>query len=120
MTEIKGTDFKYKFTSTGAFSLDEHEWEIAFSVNGVSATITKKNAAGGGYTLTCDRENFGAKPLGDNAWIFLLDSSIYGKGRILATLSAHIPDADFDPDEAFPTLDGIRTEIRKYWLDSVE
>lgn len=120
MTEIKGTDFKYKFTSSGAFSLDDHEWKIVFSVNNSSATITKTNNAGGGYTLTCDKENFGAKSLGDNQWIFLLDSSIYGKGRIEALLYAYIPDSDFDPNASFPTLDGIREEIKRYWLDSVE
>ena len=114
-----GTDMKFVATSTGAFSLNDNEWQMVFYVGDAKVTMTKKNVEGGGYELSCDAENMGFKPLSDGRWVFLLDTSFFPQGRLCAILSADIPDADFDPTGDFETLDGVRREVRRYSLDTI-
>ncbi len=116
--EFIGTDLKYRFTSEGAFSFNDNEWDMVFSVGSKTATMTKRNVQGG-YQLSCDAENMGCKPLSDGSWAFLIDSSYFGAGRLMAVLYARIPDGDLDPTATFPTLDSIRQEVRRYSLETL-
>ena len=116
--EYKGTYLKYVATSTGAFSFNDHEWVVVFTCNGHSVTFTKKNVEGG-YELSCDKPGMGMKMRDDGSWVFLLDTSDLGPGRITAAVYADIPDRDFDPDRNFDDLPGIRREIRRYSLITI-
>lgn len=116
--EYIGTDLKYLFSSSGDFSFDDEEWDMVFMVGNKRATMTKRNAEGA-YILTCDAENMGCKPLSDGSWVFLLDSSYFGAGRLYAVLYAQIPDADFDPTSTFSTLDSYRREVKKFSLETI-
>lgn len=118
--EFIGTDLKYLVNSTGEFSLDDNEWDVIFRVDSTEVTMTKRNTDDGqAWTLTCSAENMGMKPCGDGSWVFLIDSSYFGEGRLTAVLYAYITDADFDADTDFSTLDGVRTEIRRYSLETL-
>lgn len=110
--EYVGTDLKFKASSTGDFSFTEHEWDVEFFIGSKRCTMTKRNS-GDSFILTCDQENMGCKPLSDGSWVFLLDTTFFGPGRIIAAVYAMIPDADFDPDQNFPTLDSIRQEVKR-------
>lgn len=116
--EFIGTDLKYRFTSDGAFSFSSMEWDMVFSVGSKSVTMTKRNVEGG-YQLACSAENMGCKPLSDGSWAFLIDTSYFGAGRLMAVLYARIPDADLDATATFPTLDGERQEVRRYSLETL-
>lgn len=119
MKPIEGNDLKYRVTSTGAFSWSEHQWDVTFVCGGKSCKMTKRNLEGGAYALTCDQKNMGCKPLSDGSWIFLLDSAFFGHGRLEVIVNEYIPDADFDPNANFPTLDGFRNEVDKQFLTPI-
>jgi len=116
--EIVGTDLKYAFWAGGAFNMTTMEWDMEFVVGAKKVTMRKRNVEGA-YQLSCDAPNMGFKPTSDGRWVFLLDSSFFGPGRLVAYLYAHIPDSDFDPNGDFSTLDSIRNEIRKYSLETI-
>lgn len=118
--EYVGTDLKYAFSSRGAFDFNTMEWDMMFFIKDKKVTMRKRNVGGGVWQLSCDKPNMGCKPIADGRWIFLLDSSFFGPGRIVAVLNAHIPDADFDPTSEFPTLDTKRNEVRRFLLESVD
>ena len=59
------------------------------------------------------------KPRSDGSWVFLLDTDFLGAGRINVATYADIPDADFDPDQNFDDLLGIRREVRKSSLITI-
>ena len=117
--EYVGTDLKYAFSSDGAFSFNEMEWDMEFIVGAKKVTMRKRNVEGGAWQLSCDKPNMGFKPMSDGRWVFLLDSTFFGPGRIIAYLYAYIPDADFDPNENFDTLDSIRNEVRRFSLETI-
>ena len=119
MTELTGTFLKYVLTATGAFSPNEHEWKVVFSCGSKSATFTKKNVEGGAYHLSCDQKGMGMKPRSDGSWVFLLDTTFFGPGRIVAVLYADIPDTDFAPNADFADLPGVRRELKRFSLISV-
>lgn len=114
-----GTDLKYAFSSTGAFDMVAMEWDMVFYVGSKSCLMTKRGD-GTTYTLTCDQDNMGCK-LNSNSdgWLFMLDSSYFGTGTLIAKLTAYIPDDDFDPTTPFPTLDATRAEVRRFNLDTI-
>lgn len=118
-SEYNGTYLKYRATSTGAFSFDEHEWVMVFKCNNVKATFTKKNVESGVWQLSCDKQGCGMKRVSDGSWIFLIDSSVFGPGWLSSALYADIPDEDFDPDANFPTLKGVRREIKGFTLEKM-
>ena len=116
--EYVGGDLKWKVDSTGAFSLDEQEWDMVFFVGTKKVTMRKRNVPDA-YELTCSEKNMGFKPCSDGGWVFMLDSSFFGQGRLIAVLYAFVPDPDFDPDPDFPNLDGIRNEVRRFSLETL-
>ena len=113
-----GTDLKFRFRSSGAFSFDDHEWDIVFSLGAKKCKMTKRND-GDSYILTCDQQNMGMKPCSDGSWIFLINTTFFGHGRLLAVLTEYIPDADFDPDHNFGSLDGIRNEVDRFSMHTI-
>ena len=113
-----GNDLKFKMTSDGAFSPSEHEWDAEFYIGTKVCKMTKRNVDGG-YQLTCNQENMGVKPMSDGSWVFLLDTTFFGSGRLMVKFTAYIPDADFDPTDDFPTLDSIRNRVERYSLITV-
>ena len=117
--EYIGTDLKYAFSSEGGFDFTTMEWDMDFFVGAKVVHMTKRNVSEGVYELSCDKPNMGFKPLSDGRWVFLLDSTYFGSGRLIAVLYAYIPDADFDPTEDFPTLDGNRDEVRRFSLETL-
>lgn len=118
--EIVGNDLKYAFSSTGAFNFNEMNWDMEFVVCDKKVTMRKRNVDSRTWQLSCDQKNMGCKPMSDGRWVFLLDSAFFGPGRITAYLYAYIPDADFDPDTDFPTLDSIRNEVRRFYLETIQ
>ena len=114
----EGGDLKFRFRSTGAFSFDDHEWDIVFSLGAKKCKMTKRND-GDSYILTCDQQNMGMKPCSDGSWIFLIDTTFFGHGRLIAVLTEYIPDADFDPDHNFGSLDGIRSEVDRFSMHTI-
>ena len=116
--EYKGTYLQYVATSTGAFSLTDHEWRAVFTCGSKSVTFTKKNV-GDAFQLSCDKPKMGMKPRSDGSFVFLLDTDYLGPGRIVAAMYADIPDQDFDPDVNFNDLPSIRREVRRYSLITI-
>ena len=117
--EYVGANLKYAFSSTGDFSFDTMDWDMVFIVGGNKATFIKRNI-GSGFTISCDRQNMGAKPTSAGEWVFLLDSKFFGPGLLKAVIYARIPDEDFDPDEDFPTLESVRVEVLKINIETIE
>jgi len=118
--EYVGTDLKYIAESSGAFDLSTMEWDAVFTNGKKACKITKRNTGtDGAYELTCDQDNMGVKPRSDGSWVFLLDTSFFGPGRLFVNFTAYIPDADFDPDEPFDTLDTFRNEVRRQFLINI-
>ena len=118
-SSYKGTDLKFRFRADGAFSFNDHEWDIAFTVGAKSCKMTKRNQPGGAFIVTCDKQNMGVKACSDGSWIFLLDTTYFGHGRLVAVLTEYIPDADFDPTETFPTLDSVRNEVARFSMHNI-
>lgn len=116
--EYVGTDLKYAFSSSGGFSLSDHEWDVVFSVGQKKVTMSKRNTEDA-YQLSCDADNMGCKPMSDGRWVFLVDSSFFGPGRLVVVIYAIIPDADFDPTSDFPTLDSNRREVKRFSIETL-
>lgn len=115
-----GTELKYRLTSLGEFSLNEHEWNLVFRVGAKKVTFEKRNTDDGeAWEITCSKPNMGVKPCPDGSWLALIDSAYFGEGRLIAELFAFIPDANFDPSPDFPTLDSVRTEVRRYSIETL-
>lgn len=89
---VKGTEFKLNINMTPAdgHTLDSVEWhaEVFTDSGHKRMTIEKKDA------IRVDKDNY----------IIRVDSAICGAGRYYVTLTAYIPDMDFQ--------DGLRTEKR--------
>ena len=117
--EYIGTDLKYAFSSTGDFDFSEMNWDMEFFVGEKKVRMTKRNLEGGGYQLSCDAENMGCKRTSDGRWVFLIDTTFFGPGRLIAVLHAYIPDGDFDPSRDFTTLDKTRNEVRRFSLETI-
>lgn len=111
---ISGTDLKFLFSSEGAFSFAEHNWEMVFYVGNKKCTMTKENTQGGGYIKTCSAPNMGFIILPDGRVVFLLDSAFFGPGRLYAELTCHIPDVEF------ATLDKMRDEVHRYSIQTIK
>lgn len=87
---VKGTKFKLNIgmTPVDGYHMEDIEWEcLVFTENGLKSLTVSKSEA-----IMVDSDNY----------IIRIDSSVCGAGRYYETLTAYIPDEDFD--------DGIRTE----------
>lgn len=89
---VKGTKLKLNISMPpmDGYHLADVDWDVlVFTDNGIK-------------TLTIDKRD--AIYIDDNNYVIRVDSSIVGAGRYYTTLTAYIPDTDFD--------DGIRAEKR--------
>ena len=91
-----GTKLKFlvEITAEG-FSMVDNDFTVTLKRGSVTKTFTKSE-------LVQDDE--------DNFYV-CFDSSEFGRGLITATITAYVPDEDFD--------DGIRTEVQKFDLVNV-
>lgn len=92
-----GTELKYlvEITATG-FSMEDDDFHIVVSVGNKKATYNKTD-------LLVDEE--------DNYYL-AIDTSLFKKGDLYATLYAYVPDDDFP--------DGLRTEVNVQKLTTLK
>ena len=93
---VKGTEFKVNINMTpiDGFHMADVGWEAMVFTETSHKNITiKKDEA-----IKVDEDNY----------IIKVDSAILGAGKYYVTLTAYLPDADFD--------DGLRTERRTMFI----
>lgn len=92
-TDYLGEELKYAvdITATG-FSMADDDFDIVITVGNKSETYNKLD-------LVVDDQG---------TYYIMIDTTVFKKGDMYATVYAYVPDPDFD--------DGIRTEIDKVKL----
>lgn len=90
------TELKYKVTMTATgFSMDNDDWSVTITRGANSRTFLKSECVHG-----------------QDGWYVCFNTADFGAGKYYATLTAYVPDSDFP--------DGLRTEVKKFELDTVE
>lgn len=100
-----GLKFLVEITSSG-FDMDRDDFEITLKRSNYTHTYQKSDLAVETYV-----ETVGGEPVEKHHYYLCFDSSEYGKGLIQATVTAYVPDEDFE--------DNIRTEIEKVNLINI-
>lgn len=91
-----GDKLKYKITMTATgFSMDIDDWEVTITRGSTSRVFTKADCVHG-----------------EAGWYVRVITSEFGAGQYYATLTAYVPDTDFE--------DGLRTESQEFKLDFVD
>lgn len=105
---FSGTERKFlvEITSPG-FDMDRDEFEVALTKGAVQRVFHKSDMIRETYTVVED----GVEVEKTNFYL-CFDTQDFGYGIIVATVVAHVPDADF--------ADGIRDEVEEFSLMNVK